>query len=565
VEACASTKRYGDDIMRGFFRPVSAVFLDLIGKADYRRFREREDRLRRLASQLLSLLACVAGALYLIWHYRNIAWETWWVSVPFFVCECVGTILFTFFAINVWYPRYHRPEGVPGAHPVPVDVFITTCGEPMEVLRATVAAAVKISYPAKTIFVLDDRSDPAARRLAAEFEVNYLARDTHENAKAGNLNFALAHSRGELILALDADQVPKPEILERLVGYFRIPKIAFVQSKQAFLVPPGDPFGNTDKVFYNVMQSGKDWDNAAFSCGSGVVYRRQALEEIGGFSTWNIVEDVHTSMLLHQRGWRSIYHNYPLTTGTAPGDIWGVYRQRGQWAADSLRLIFWDNPFFTPGLSLKQKLQYFNLGFVYLISAFFMPVYFLIPIWSLFTSQFVLTVPVPVYIACRLPYFLLMSLAYGLLNYPTPYLHAFQMWTGLFPVFIRATALALVHRRTKPGYRVNIKQERQQLERPSALAVLPHMIIIAASLAAIVYGLFFHSGPLDFRLLSCAWATWSIWTLSGIVLAALFRSHRQETPERDEFTPHQIANNVLGLMLFMFVVSLASYLIVAVT
>jgi cellulose synthase (UDP-forming) len=551
--------------MMGFFRFFSAIFLDLIGKADYRRFGAREDRLRRLVSQLLSLFAFVLGVFYLIWHFRHIAWETWWVSVPFFICECVGAILFVFFAINVWYPRYHRPEGVEGERPIPVDVFITTCGEPIELLRATVAAAVKICYPAKTIFVLDDRSDPAARSLAAEFKVNYLARDTHENAKAGNLNFALAHTQGELILALDTDQVPQPEILERLVGYFRIPKIAFVQSKQNFMVPPGDPFGNTDKVFYNVMQSGKDWDNAAFSCGSGVVYRRKALEDIGGFSTWNIVEDVHTSMLLHQRGWRSIYHNYPLTTGTTPGDIWAVYRQRSQWAADSLRLMFWDNPFFRRGLSLKQKLQYSNLGFVYLVSAFFMPVYFLFPIWTIFTSQWALNSSVPLYIANRLPYFLVMSLAYGSLNYPTPYLHAFQMWSGLFPVFIRATLLALIHRRTKPGYRVNIKQKRQQLERPPALAVLPHLIIIAASLATIVYGLFFHPGPLDFRLLNCAWATWTIWTLSGVVLAALFPSHGEKAPERDRFTPRQIANNILGLMLFLFVFTLAAYLIVAMT
>ncbi|HHP7236282.1 MAG TPA: glycosyltransferase [Desulfobacterales bacterium] len=546
-------------------RPAYSIFLDLVGKAAYRRFREREDRLRRLLSQLLSLAAVVLGVFYLLWHYKHIAWEPWWVSLPFFVCECVGSILFIFFAVNVWYPRYHRPEGVASEETRTVDVFITTCGEPLEVLQETVAAAVRIEYPAKTVFILDDRADPAVRQLAEQFNVNYLARERREHAKAGNLNFGLARSRSELILTLDADQVPRPDILKRLAGYFRLPRIAFVQSKQNFMVPQGDPFGNTDKVFYNVMQSGKDWDNAAFSCGSGVVYRRAALEQVGGFSTWNVVEDVHTSMRLHQRGWRSIYHNHPLTIGTAPSDIWGVYRQRGQWAVDSLRLIFWDSPFLRRGLSLKQKLQYFNLGFVYLVSAFFMPVYFLIPIWSIFSAQFVLDAPVPEYIANRLPYFLVMSLAYGSLNYPTPYLHAFQMWTGLFPVFIRASLVALCHRRTKPGYRVNVKHERRQLKRPAALAVLPHMILIAASLAAIVYGLLFHSGSLDFRLLNCAWASWSIWTLSGIVLAALFRSPWEEASlERTEFTPRQIANNVLGLLLFMFLFALFAYLIITV-
>jgi cellulose synthase (UDP-forming) len=555
-----------DDIMAVSLRPAYSIVLDLVGKAAYRRFREREDRLRRLFSQLLSLAAVVLGGFYLLWHYKHIAWESWWVSLPFFACECVGSILFIFFAVNVWYPRYHRPEGVANEETRPVDVFITTCGEPLEVLHETVAAAVRIKYPAKTVFILDDRADPAVRQLAEQFNVTYLARESREHAKAGNLNFGLAHSRSELILTLDADQVPRPDILKRLAGYFRLPRIAFVQSKQNFMVPQGDPFGNTDKVFYNVMQSGKDWDNAAFSCGSGVVYRRASLEEVGGFSTWNVVEDVHTSMRLHQRGWRSIYHNHPLTIGTAPSDIWGVYRQRGQWAVDSLRLIFWDSPFLNRGLSLKQKLQYFNLGFVYLVSAFIMPVYFLIPIWSIFSAQFVLDAPVPEYIANRVPYFLVMSLAYGLLNYPTPYLHAFQMWTGLFPVFIRASLVALCHRRTKPGYRVNVKHERRQLKRPAVLAVLPQIVLIAASLAAIVCGLLFHSGSLDFRLLNCAWAAWSIWTLSGIVLAALFRSPWEEASlERTEFTPRQIANNVLGMLLFMFLFALFAYLIITVS
>ena len=357
----------------------------------------------------------------------------------------------------------------------------------------------------------------------------------------------MAHSHGELILTLDADQVPNRKILQHVLGYFKIPTIAFVQTKQDFLVPKGDPFGNTDKVFYNVMQCGKDGDNAAFSCGSGVVYRRQALEEIGGFSAWNVVEDVHTSMLLHQRGWRSVYYPYPQSIGTSPVDIWGVYRQRGQWALDSLRLFFWDNPFFRRGLTFRQKMQYLNLGFVYLVSAWFMPIFFLVPMVSIFTYQPVMTASVPAYILHRLPYFIIMALAYAVLNYPTPYLNAYQMWTGLFPVFMKSTVKALLHKRSKPPYRVTSKKLIPEFPRPAFLAVLPQLTIIAGAIVTIIYGIFFSTAPLDFRMLNCAWATWSIWTLSSICVAALFRVRwEEEAPEPEWFSPRQLIHNVPG-------------------
>ena len=470
---------------------MKSFFRDLLNTHPYQRYGEKEDRRRRLAGQLLSIVAVIFGAYYLSWHFRFINWSIWYISVPFFCAEGIGWLLFTSFSFVTWYPRRHMPEGIPIEKTFTVDVFVTTCGEPLNILSRTLMAAVAIDYEPKTLYLLDDKANPEVAALAEKFGIKYLARPEHQDAKAGNLNFGLAHSQGELILALDADQVPNREILQRVVGYFKIPTIAFVQTKQNFLVPKGDPFGNTDKVFYNVMQCGKDGDNAAFSCGSGVVYRRRALEEIGGFSTWNVVEDVHTSMLLHQRGWRSVYYHYPQSIGTAPADIWGVYRQRGQWALDSLRLFFWDNPFFRRGLTFRQKVQYLNLGFVYLVSAWSMPIFFIVPMVSIFTSQPVMTASVTAYILHRLPYFIIMAVAYAVLNYPTPYLHAYQMWTGLFPVFMKATVKALLHRRSKPPYRVTSKKQVAELKRPAVLALLPQLAIIAGSIGTIIYGIFF--------------------------------------------------------------------------
>ena len=398
-------------------------------------------------------------------------------------------------------------------------------------LRETLEATVRIDYHLKKIYILDDKGDIKYQRLAEKYGCGYFAREDHRDAKAGNLNYAFQRTSGDLILTLDADQVPHPEIIEKLNGFFKIPIIAFVQTKQDFKVPEGDPFGNTDRIFYNVMQSGKDSDNAAFSCGSGVIYRRKALEEIGGFSTWNLVEDVHTSMLLHEHGWRSVYYNHSLSKGTAPVDIYGVYRQRRQWAADSLRILFWDSPFGRKGLSLKQKLQYFHLGFVYLVAAFIMPIFFITPIIALLIKKFVLTAPVDSYVLHRFPYFIAMSIAYGILNFPTPYMKAFQMWTGLFPSFIWATWIALRSKKKKPVYKVNPKSIGVVKSKNPLLAIFPQMGIILLSIFSVVYVFISGGVSWDFYLLNSVWSMWSIWTMSGICGAAI-KKHRW--PEKED-------------------------------
>jgi cellulose synthase (UDP-forming) len=536
-------------------------FQDLFKRLHYRRFQERDDRRRRLMGQVLALIAMLMGLYYLIWHYFYINWQIWYISVPFFFAEISGWLLITFFAMISWYRRYHDPEGIESDRLYSVDVIITTCGEPIEILRETLEAVAAIDYPKKKVYVLDDAASPQVETLTRDCGFHYLSRPEPTDAKAGNLNYGLQHSNSELILTLDADQVPQPQIIKRLVGYFKIPRIGFVQSKQNFRVPPGDPFGNTDKIFYNIMQSGKDDANAVFSCGSGVLYRRKALEEIGGFSTWNLVEDLYTSMILHQRGWISIYYNYPLSIGSAPTDIWSVYRQRCQWAVDSLRIFFWDNPLFQRGLTRRQKLQYFHIGFVYLVAGWIMPLFFIIPIWSIFTSSSILTAPVPLYIANRLPYFLVTAISYAILTSPTPYLQSFQLWSGLFPVFIQATITALGHPRSKPRYRVNSKEHLKGLRRPAVFALLPQLIIIIGCLLAIVYGLFFNgTAPLDFVMLNCAWATWAILILSGICMAGLSRLYWQEVPD-SWFSPKQIIHNVLQMTIFVFLIILIAVMI----
>ena len=167
-----------------------------------------------------------------------------------------------------------------------MDVFITTYNEPLELVMKTALAARDMTYPHKT-WILDDGNRPEFRMAAESVGVGYVIRGQEWDgrprfAKAGNVNNALSRTDGEFIAILDADQMPEPHFLDRVLGYFDDPDIAFVQTPQKFWnVGKGDPLGSEAELFYGPIQQGKDGWDAAFFCGSNAVLRREALMALG--------------------------------------------------------------------------------------------------------------------------------------------------------------------------------------------------------------------------------------------------------------------------------------------
>jgi cellulose synthase (UDP-forming) len=270
-----------------------------------------------------------------------------------------------------------------------------------------------------------------------------------------------------------------------------------VQTRQSFILPKDDPWGNADNVFYEAIQSGKDNDNSAISCGSGVMYRRKALEEIGGFSAWNFVEDLHTSYRLHDKGWHSVYYNIPLTVGTAPEEVVSQTRQRWTWAVDSLRILFWDSPLRRKALTWPQRLQYFHFGYYYVTIGVFLPItIFIVPQWALFSYKFVLTIPPLMYLLARLPYFILQSVSDKLLTNKVVSFKSNQAQASLFAVYFDAIRVALLSKNRIPQYVVTRKEAGLDPLNQRLRKCLPHIVVMAVSLSAIVHGLLtIHNDP----------------------------------------------------------------------
>jgi len=207
-----------------------------------------------------------------------------WFAIPLVLAETYAIINTLLFIIMLWRPTLRvAPPAPDGAS---VDVFIATYNEPLDIVRKTASAAIAIRYPHQT-YVLDDGDRPEMRAMCEEQGCGYITRGAEwkgraRHAKAGNVNNALAQTSGDFILVLDADQITAPQFLDRVLGYFSDPKVAFVQTPQHFYnVPPGDPFGSDAPLFYGPIMQGKDGWNAAFFCGSNGVLRREALFQLG--------------------------------------------------------------------------------------------------------------------------------------------------------------------------------------------------------------------------------------------------------------------------------------------
>ena len=490
------------------------------------RYRDTQDRPALIMARLMVLATLVTAVAYLVWLFFHLNPYHPWISGAFMAAEIVCLLLFLTAAFTVWRLRYKPPEGLPVLDHPAVDVFITVCGEPLEVVRATIDAACRISWPGPlALHVLDDGASDEVRAVAEQHGVKYLSRPHTgkpvEHAKAGNLNFGLLQSDGEFILVLDADQVPHSQILIALTGYMRFPDVGFIQSRQMFLVPEGDPFFSLDRVFYEAVQLGYDNRDNALSCGSGVLYRRAALDDNGGFSSWNVVEDLTTSYDLHSRGWRSFYYPYALTRGLAPFDIWGVYRQRGQWALDTMRLFFWDNPFWKRGLRWATRVSYGVIGLTYLSAGLVFPLFFVIPPWTYLTGGSVLAGSELEFAVMRGLYFVTMAVALRALFRGHEAGRQFQMLVGLFPVYLAGTLRAFVYPRSRsPRYTAN-NTATPHRRRPALLAVLPQLLLLAANALLPFYAIFASTAPPRLILSNTVISAVAIWSLLPVVVAAL--------------------------------------------
>ena len=443
--------------------------------------RHQTGHARRMA--VASIYGAVA-IVYFAWRLTVFNADAMAFSVSFYAAELVTFIgsIITFFIC--WRVVLRKPAAPPTG--LSVDVWIPTYNESIALVRRTVMAAMQIEYPHQT-WLLDDGNRPAMRELARTLGCRYLAREKNVDAKPGNLNNALRHSKADFIAILDSDHVAQKNMLQVLLGYFGDPQVAFVQAPQDYYNISAFQYRNKmsrrlmwndQAIFFNIRMAGRDYWNAATCCGTGVVFRRSAIDRIGGFPPQTVTEDMHTSVRLQMIGYKTVYHPTPVAYGVAPTDFGEYQKQRLRWGQGNVQVCREERIPFTRGLTWAQRICYFELGFLYvegwtrLLFYLTPPVVLLTAISPIGYTEWLFWFLLP-YLAATYLFFEEMSR--GSLRLPVNE----QLVMARFPVYI-ASSFGLFLNRIR--WQVSSKEFIGHLQ---VFLLLPQIAVLLLSLAAI--------------------------------------------------------------------------------
>lgn len=413
----------------------------------------------------------------------------------------------------------------------PVDVFITVAGEDLDIIETTITKAQNMDYPAFKVYVLNDgyvakkKNWKEVEVLAEKLGVTCITRQQPGGAKAGNINNALKHTHSPLVTIFDADHAPQKNFLKKTVGYFADPLMAFVQTPQFYknnnLNQVTGGAWEQQELFFGAICKGKNRTNSVFMCGTNMVLRRTALNEVGGMNEKNITEDLLTSQFIHEKGWKSVYIGEVLAEGLAPEDLRSYMKQQYRWARGSLELIFRYNAFFRRGLTFSQRIQYLASSSYYLSGSVVL-INALLPLIFLFTGQSPFEISTSAMAAAFLPYILIT--VYTLMlssNYSYTY-RAVSFSMSTFLVHIHALLNLLTGR--KATFQVTSKKA---LSGNFLYLAFPHLAYIALGTTGILIGL-------EREGLSAALVTNASWLLfnASMFLPFILAAIPQKAPEK---------------------------------
>ena len=451
------------------------------------------------------------------------------------VAEVFNLLQGGFFWWTVWSDRRHdRAPRWRGRLPE-VDVFIPVYNEPVDIVAPTVAAAARLRGARIRVSLLDDGGSSAMEMLAASHGVNYIHRTSRTGAKAGNINNALRETTAEFVAVFDCDHVPSEEFLEATIGHFAQSDVAFVQTPQYYANTADSPIAAASaaqqELFFGVIARGKATQGSMFCCGTNVVFRREALEEIGGFPEDSLTEDFALSIEMHERGWKSKYVSEVLAVGLGPEDMASYVSQQRRWAQGCLGGI---TRVLRSTLPLGQRLQYLASA-CYFLSGWTVMLYMAMPILRLlFGLQPIGGVGTNEFILHFGPYFAASLTTVAVASGGAFTFHAFALSSATFGVHVRSLGRVVFRRHGKFVVTPKHGADGRQL-RPVGFT----MAFAGALVLAMLIGLVRDPSPSTFN--NAAYAGLHVVVLCCGAWPALVGSSRRKQPELALVTKEVVA------------------------
>lgn len=417
----------------------------------------REAKSVSTKDRFIYIILFVAGILGII------RFADWW-----FRAEHVGSLfLYVLLSLIIWYGiiriiliwinylKVKKPEKIKAKQGLSVAIFTTSSpGEPLSMFEKTLAACAKIKYP-HTTYLLDDTQDPRFKEVAEKNGAVWLELVGLPGAKAGKVNKAIEMTNEEFILILDPDHIPFPNFLDETLGFFKDEKIGFVQVSQAYYNQyrsfTAKGAAEQTYTFYGPTMMGLYGSGSSVAIGANCVFRRKALESIGGHGI-GLAEDLITAVRLHAEGWKSVFSPIIVSRGLVPEDFGSFCKQQLKWARGLFEVLFAEMPRLFKKLTFWQRISYLSISSYYLVgvNTFF---FILIPFLYFWTDILPAKMPFNEFVIKGAPIIIISILIYLFVQrwLCHPEKERGLHWRGMilkfasWPVFLLGALLALVN------------------------------------------------------------------------------------------------------------------------
>lgn len=220
------------------------------------------------------------------------------------------------------------------------------------VVERLLASVAELDYPRELlqIQVLDDSTDETVPLAEAGvkalqeqgFDVEYIHRIDRTGFKAGALEHGLATCKGEFILILDADFVPKPNLLRETVHFFTNPKVGMVQSRWGHINRDYSMLTHIQAMFLDghlvLEQTARSRAGRFINFnGTAGLWRRSCITEAGGWQHDTLTEDLDLSYRAQLKGWKFLFLKDLVTPAELPVDMNGFRSQQHRWTKGSIQ------------------------------------------------------------------------------------------------------------------------------------------------------------------------------------------------------------------------------------
>ena len=460
----------------------------------------------------------VYWALTLLWVVVAVRFWTWWLrpehqgALGLYLAATIPlayltTILPSFYWFFVG--RMRRPVHMEPAPDLRV-AMITLCvpsHETLDVIAAQLEAMTRVRYPHDS-WVLDEGADPDVEALAARLGVRYFTRKNswawnqpgppfQAKTKAGNVNAWLDHvgMRAidyDIFVQLDIDHHPTPEYLDRTLGYFDDPEVAWVQAPSVcdnFESWTARGLAEQDLVLQGPLQMGfYGHSRTPFIIGSHTTYRTEAVRGIGGFQPTR-AEDHLDTVALAAAGHTGVYVPEIIATGEGPSDFGTYLGQQFAWAYSMVQIFLHHTPRLVRRYTPAQAFQFLMAQSWYTLWSLSVAVLWVLPAVALLSGRPIAGVSLLEYLAYSLAVMLTATLMWRWSRRWFQPRGIGLSWRGVllevarWPIVLWAVVNAALH--VKRPYMITPKGTRTGAPAPGARLYGPSVLLAELSLGAI--------------------------------------------------------------------------------